>query len=171
MAAQFTRETDDGWERLLRQTETFLRLRPPEWRPFRTVQHVRRCYYRLWRDLAGLGTFDPTREDAAIPDPQFPAVPLPGINEIQPIDSAAALVEEARAMDHCVLSYAWRVAEGDTYLYRVMNPERATLLIGYRGTAWRMEELAGVRNQPVSSATEDLVESWLRRAQASIRHD
>ena len=80
-------------------------------------------------------------------------------------------VEEARTMSHCVLSYAWRVAEGDTYLYRVMIPERATLLIGYCGTSWRMEELAGVRNQPVSSATEALVESWLRRTQAPSRND
>ena len=171
LTAQFTCETEDGWGRLLRQIETLLRLRPPHWRPFRSVQKVRRCYDRLWRDLAGLLNFDPLHADTALSDIPFPPVPLPGLDEIQPINSAAALVEEARAMDHCVLSYAWRVAEGDTYLYRVMNPERATLLIGYRGTAWRMEELAGVRNQPVSSATEDLIESWLRRAQQPIRHD
>lgn len=171
LAAQFTRETDDGWERLLRQIETLLRLRPPHCRPFHSVKKARRSYYRLWRDLAGLGNFDPTHEDTAIPDPQFPAVPLPGIDEIQPIDSAPALVEEARVMGHCVLSYAGRVAEGDTYLYRVMNPERATVLIGYSSTAWHLQELAGVHNQPVSSATEELVESWLRRAQSPIRND
>lgn len=171
LAAQFTRETDEGWGRLLRQIETLIRLRPPHWRPFHSVQKMRRCYDRLWRDLAGLQNFDPLHADTALSDIPFPPIPLPGLDEIQPIDCVAALVEEARAMDHCVLSYAWRVAEGDTYLYRVMNPERATLLIGYRGTAWHMEELAGVRNQPVSSATEDLVESWLRRSQVPIPND
>jgi hypothetical protein len=68
-----------------------------------------------------------------------------------------------------VLSYAERVAAGDRYLYRVMRPERATVLIGYRGTTWHLDELSGFDNQPVSPATEERVESWLR-AQA-FRND
>lgn len=171
LATQFTRESEDGWGRLLRQIETVLYLRPSQWRPFRSVQKLRRSYDREWRKLAGLQNFDPFHGNAALHGIPFPPAPLPGIDDIQPIDSAAAFVEEARTMSHCVLSYAWRVAEGDTYLYRVMIPERATLLIGYCGTSWRMEELAGVRNQPVSSATEALVESWLRRTQAPSRND
>ena len=192
LAAQFTRETVKGWGRILRQTEAllqprrqecrlfewaaasqddaFLRLRQPHGRLLRSVLQVRRCYHRLWRDLAKMAV-RPVHEHAAIADIPFPEAPLPGIDDIQPINSAAALVEEARAMEHCVLDYAGGVAEGDTYLYRVMNPERATLLIDCRGTVWRMKELAGVRNEPVSSETEDLVESWLRHAQQPIRND
>ncbi|MGI8435686.1 MAG: PcfJ domain-containing protein [Chthoniobacterales bacterium] len=164
MAAQLPCETEGGWGRLLRQTETLLRLGAREYRLLRSVQQTRRHYYRRWRELADLENFDPTHEDAVAADILFPPVPIPGIEEIQPIDSAAALVAEARAMGHCVLSYAEQVAEGDAYLYRVMNPQRATLLVGFCGAGWHLKELAGVRNQPVSRETENLVESWLRSA-------
>lgn len=171
MAAQSARETDGTWGALVRQIETLSQLRHRECRMLRSVQQVRRCYFRLWRELVGLESYDPKHMEVIGADIPFPGVPLPGIADIQPIDSAAALVEEARAMNHCALTYAERVAAGDRYLYRVMHPERATVLIGYRGTTWHLQELAGVQNQPVSSATEELVESWLRSAQAPIRND
>lgn len=168
LAVQLNDETHNSYEWLLRQTKTLLQRRDRE---FRSVQQVRRCYYRLWHELAGLENFDPTYEDPTVANPPFPAAPLPGIDDIQPINSAAALVEEARAMGHCVLSYAERVAMGDTYLYRVMAPERATFSITLRGTAWQIGELGGVQNQRVSGVTEDLIESWLRSTQAAISHE
>ena len=57
-----------------------------------------------------------------------------------------------------------------TYLYRVLADERATLSITLCGTLWQIDQLAGVQNQRVSIATEDLVESWLLDTQASIRN-
>ncbi len=166
MVAQSARETDGAWGALVRQIETLSQLRHRACRMFRSVEQVRRCYFRLWRELIALESFDPKRQETVGADIPFPAVPIPGVEDIQPIASAAALVDEARAMKHCVLSYAERVAAGDRYLYRVMHPERATVLIGYRGTTWHLDELSGFDNQPVSSATEELVELWLRRAQA-----
>ena len=170
LAAKLADETESNFWRVLRQTDTLLRLRDREWRMFRSVEQMRRCYYRLWHGLADLERFDSEGENAGATQFPFPAAPLSGIDEIQPIDSAAALIEEARAMGHCILSYAERVMEGETYLYRVMSTERATLSIMFHGTIWQIDQLGGVQNQRVSVATEELIESWLRNTQTSIGH-
>ncbi len=99
-----------------------------------------------------------------------PAAPLPGNDKIQSINFPAALVEEALAMSHCVHNYAERVVEGDTYLYRVLADERATLSITLCGTLWQIDPLAGVQNQRSSIATEDLVRSWLLNTQTTLRN-
>ncbi len=164
LATYVTYEVDVGWGALLRQTETLMRLRDREWGGLRSALQVHRCYCRLWRKLFALEDFDATNEAVGFADIPFPPPPLLGSDEIQPIDSAVSLLEEARAMCHCVLSYASLVSDRGFYLYRVMHPERATLLIACRGALWQMNELAGVRNQPVSHETECIVRSWLRSA-------
>ena len=193
LVMHFTRESAGEWRKLLKQTanllqpprdecrmfgwaipsrfEAFLHRRHPHGHRLRSVQQVRRSHYRLWCDLVDLESFDPAHDYADFDDILFPSTPLPGIDAIRPINTGGALVEEARSMGHCVLRYAERVAEGKSYLYRVLNPERATLLIAYRITDWCIEELAGVRNQAVSPATKEVVESWLRTTQILIRHD
>lgn len=169
LAKRFTIETETTWTPLVRQIESLSQLLERDCRMVRSVEQVRRFYFSLWRELLALEDADPELMEIVGADIPFPPVPLPGIDDIEPIDSAAALVEEARSMKHCVLSYAERVAAGDRYLYRVMHPERATVLIGYRGTTWHLDEVAGFDNQPVSSATEEQVDSWLRHAQAPHR--
>lgn len=193
LVMHFTRESAGEWRKLLRQTanllqpprnecrlfdwatlsrhEAFSHRRHPDGHRLRSVQQVRRSHYRLWCDLVDLESFDPANDYADFDDILLPSAPLPGIDAIRPINSGSTLVEEARSMGHCVLSYAERVAEGKCYLYRVLNPDRATLLIAYRITGWRIEELVGVRNQSVSPATKEVVESWLRTTQTLIRHD
>ncbi len=193
LVMHFTQESAGEWRKLLRQTanllqpprnecrlfnwatpsrhEAFSHRRHTDGHRLRSVQQVRRSHYRLWCDLVDLESFDPANDYADFDDILFPSAPLPGIDAIRPINSGSTLVEEARSMGHCVLSYAKRVAEGKCYLYRVLNPDRATLLIAYHITNWRIEELAGVRNQSVSPATKEVVESWLRTTQALIRHD
>ena len=131
------------------------------------MKKVRHRYYRMWRELAEAQNLNPLNTNSTIPELVFPPAPLPGIDDIQPIRTTSALFEEACDMNHCVFSYLDRVAEGDAYLYRVMNPERATLLIGYRGTTWHMEEIAGIANRKISSETESMVESWLTSCQTS----
>lgn len=169
LAKRFAIETETTWTPLVRQIESLSQLLERDCRMVRSVEQVRRFYFSLWRELLALEEADPDLTEIVGADIPFPPVPLPGIEDIEPIDSAAALVEEARSMKHCVLSYAERVAAGDRYLYRVMHPERATVLIGYRGATWHLDEVAGFDNQPVSSATEEQVDSWLRHAQAPHR--
>ena len=192
LVMHFTRESNEEWRSILRQTSNLLQPRRDENRLFewagpsrdemlariahgdgrklRSVMHVRRSYYRFWNRLVDLTTFDPSNDYTDLADIQFPAAPLPGIDIIQPIHSGAVLVDEARAMGHCVLDYAEHIAVGCGYLYRVLNPERATLWIARRNSVWGIEQLAGVRNQAVSLATKYTVESWLRQTQSLIHN-
>ncbi len=165
LAWHHTRADEVKWGRLLRQTAIVLGMHQGESERFRSVQHVVRCYYRQWGKLAKVEGFNPMNSNSTIPEFSFPPAPFPGRDEIQPIDSTSMLVEEARTMNHCVFSYLERVGEGDSYLYRVMNPERATLLIVCRGTRWHLEELAGIANRKVSDETATLVETWLETCQ------
>ena len=59
----------------------------------------------------------------------FPHTPLPGNQDIQPITSVSELLDEGRAMHHCVASYIEKSTEGRGLTYRVLAPKRATLKI------------------------------------------
>jgi hypothetical protein len=87
---------------------------------------------------------------------------VPGTAHIVPLRAPQALVEEGRKQHNCVAGYAERVAGGDTYIYRVLAPQRATLsLVRWPGGGWQIGELLQVGNQPVSAATRRLVQGWL----------
>jgi hypothetical protein len=62
-------------------------------------------------------------------------------------------------------------ARGASVVYRVLEPERATLsLIRTETGRWEIGELKASRNRPVSEQTQDLVEQWLGDWQLSSRH-
>ena len=157
---------EQKWSSLLRQVEIVLLNEPNRSERFQSVKQVRRCYYRMWRDLSEVQNFDPMNTSSTIPNFSFPPAPLPGIEDIQPISSTSALAEEAREMNHCAFGYLDRVAEGDVYLYRVMHPERATVLIGHKANNWHLEEISGISNRSISNETESMVESWLTSCQS-----
>ena len=92
---------------------------------------------------------------------QFPPPPLPGTAEIVPLVSPEALLAEGREQANCVASYGCRVARGGQFIYRVLAPERATLLVVRGRDGWRVGELAGPGNQPVTSVTRHAIEQWL----------
>lgn len=97
---------------------------------------------------------------------RFRCPPFPGIpGKIEPLTSAEALVNEGEEQGNCVASYAPRVREGTTFIYRVLHPERATLSIVRNSTPgdWRIGELESKYNTDVRPETEDFVASWLER--------
>ena len=66
---------------------------------------------------------------------------------------------------NCVAGYAERVAGGDTYIYRVLAPQRATLsLVRWSGGGWPIGELLRAGNSPVSAATRRSVREWLENS-------
>jgi hypothetical protein len=76
--------------------------------------------------------------------------------------SPESLVEEGRLQHNCVAGYAPRVAEGDTYIYRIVRPQRATLsLVRWPGGDWRIGELFLAANYAVSAGTRQEVYRWL----------
>lgn len=97
----------------------------------------------------------------------FRTPPLPGIpGKIEPITSADGLVNEGELQNNCVGSYASRVRSGTTYIYKVLDPERATLSLTRSDTDsldWQISELEVRSNQPVSRVTEQFISDWLER--------
>ena len=99
----------------------------------------------------------------------FPPPPIPGTEHIIPLTSREELKQEGRQQSNCVGSYSSRVLSGDTYIYRVLKPERATLSIVYRADGcWRRSQLKTKGNRAVRPETIRLVDSWLGAYRLSI---
>ncbi|MEM6278058.1 MAG: PcfJ domain-containing protein [Verrucomicrobiota bacterium] len=102
---------------------------------------------------------------------RFRNPPLPGIpGKIEPITSTEGLVNEGEEQGNCVASYAQRVRQGSTFIYRVLTPERATLSIVKTShfSPWEIGELETKYNTEASSETEDCVQAWLDRHQCEV---
>lgn len=91
-----------------------------------------------------------------------PPPPLPGTEAIVPITSFTALAQEGRAMGHCVGSYGDRVMSGKSYIYQVLQPERATLelLLSAEGPPL-IGQLVIEGNRSTSQSTRDAVTRWV----------
>lgn len=114
-------------------------------------------YRRRIRQLIEANNHD----SSSFRNPPFTGIP----GKIEPITSAEALVNEGEEMGNCVASYASRVREGTTFIYRVLHPERATLSI-VRGNPfgeWFVGELEAKYNSEVQEETELFVQAWLDR--------
>lgn len=71
----------------------------------------------------------------------FPVPPIPGTESIVPLTNSDELTKESREQVNCVRTYAYHVAEGHTYIYRILAPERATLSIVRRPDgSWHRSE-------------------------------
>ncbi|MCB1093342.1 MAG: PcfJ domain-containing protein, partial [Verrucomicrobiae bacterium] len=94
-----------------------------------------------------------------------PIPPIPG--EIEALTSPEALVDEGEAQGNCVASYAHKVERGDTFIYRVLKPSRATLSLVRQSSSglWKVGELEGRFNTPASLDAEEAVAQWLHRHQ------
>ena len=94
----------------------------------------------------------------------LPLPPLPGNEWIVPLTTPQEFVEEARAMQHCVISYLQSVREGQSYIYRVQAEEPATLELQRGCSGWEVVQLRGYANGPVSTKTRESVADWLQEA-------
>ncbi len=97
----------------------------------------------------------------------FRSPPIPCIpGKIEPITSPQSLVTEGEEQGNCVASYASRVRRGTTFIYRVFQPQRATLSLvrsNIGSPDWEVGELEGKYNTFVSEDVEELVQAWLDR--------
>lgn len=92
----------------------------------------------------------------------FPPPPFPGTTAIEPILNAGDLAAEGRQMRHCVASYAQRVSAGRCYLYRMLEPERATIEIVLDGAVPTLGQFKRANNAVPGQAAWDAVDAWLR---------
>ncbi len=98
-------------------------------------------------------------------DIEFPPPPLPGTELIEPICDLRTLREEGFLQKHCVSAYGRKIAVNRTvYIYRILEPERATLSLTRHGKNWHLGELKGFRNDSVSAQTWKQVREWYASA-------
>ena len=67
-------------------------------------------------------------------------------------------------MHHCVGTYAREVMSGRGYIYRMEEPERATIRIRFTRNRWRLAEAKGVCNAQLRGPALNLIGGWLRAA-------
>ena len=102
-------------------------------------------------------------------DEPFGKPPIPGTDTIQPLKTPRELITEGYAQHNCVGSYADLVRSGNCCIYRVLEPERATLsIIKISDGDWRISELYATCNKPVKSETRQAVKEWLSQTQVGI---
>ncbi len=93
----------------------------------------------------------------------FPKTPIPGSDSIIALENFDLLSEEAREQQNCVVNYRDHIAAGGMFFYRVLEPERATLsIVSNAAGEWRLDELLGARNTPVSDETRQSVARWIK---------
>jgi len=91
----------------------------------------------------------------------FPAPPLAGNENIIPILNSYDLFLEGKLMHHCVGSYSDEVLTGQSYIYKILKPERATLEIGLDAEKPYIAQLVLAANQQPHSDTFLEIEHWL----------
>jgi hypothetical protein len=102
-------------------------------------------------------------------DLPFGEPPIPGTDTILPLKTPRELIAEGHVQHNCVGSYVDRVRSGDCCIYRVLEPERATLsIVKASGSDWMISELYTACNKPVKSDTLTAVKEWLSQTQVGI---
>lgn len=102
-------------------------------------------------------------------DEPLSSPPIPGTSTIQPLNTERELLEEGAIMKHCVGAYADAVRFGGVFIYRVLEPERATLEIRLGGSgAWNLAQVRSYCNKAVGGETIMAIQHWLLEMQKSI---
>lgn len=91
----------------------------------------------------------------------FPPPPFEGTDSIHPIKTREDLLAEGRLMHHCVAVYESRIETGQCYIYRILEPERATIELRFAGDQVRVGQVALAYNGRPSAETIDAVIQWM----------
>jgi hypothetical protein len=81
--------------------------------------------------------------------------------EARPVRSARELYLEGLSMRNCLPGYAARIASGSYYAYRIIRPERASLLLFKSEKGWVPLQLKTKGNGDPQPSTKRLVQAWL----------
>lgn len=96
---------------------------------------------------------------------KFPSPPVECIDsskvKIVPLTSVRELFREGNSMKNCIMTYARNVIDGYHYAYRMLYPERATILLVKRPDDWYPVEIRGPGNIYASVEVIDLVHAWV----------
>lgn len=97
-----------------------------------------------------------------VPKIKFSKPPIDGTENIVPIQNLYELTKEGQQQQHCVSTYQPKIIAKRYYVYKILNPERATLGIELtnHGT-WKINQFVLKRNKKPSKATWIYVNNWL----------
>jgi hypothetical protein len=92
----------------------------------------------------------------------LPPSPLKGTATIIHISKVRDLLAEGEEMAHCVGGYVERVMSGDVFIYRILEPERATMEVERMPDGKiRIVQVKLYKNGDVSNNTFKLLNDWL----------
>lgn len=94
----------------------------------------------------------------------FPVPPLKGNDNIIPIQTLAELRKEGKDMHHCVGCYWLTILKGESYIYKVLAPERGTLEINPE-TLELVQFMLAFNKEP-GEAAQATVSAWHNEAKA-----
>lgn len=96
---------------------------------------------------------------------RLPAPPVTGINsskiKVEPLTTVRALFQEGGKMGNCIMTYARHALSGTHYAYRMLHPQRATILLVRRPDDWYPVEIRTAENGYAAPSTVDLVHAWV----------
>jgi len=96
-----------------------------------------------------------------VPLLEYKKPPVEGTQLIVPIMNNHDLYEEGKTQHHCIASYHARIFHGEYYVYKILEPERATLGIKLiRGGGYSIDQIYLKYNGIVSTATRESVIAW-----------
>jgi hypothetical protein len=109
------------------------------------------------------------REPAALTSLVFPPPPLPDTAQIKAIRNVVDLFREGKTQQHCVVTYAHSIASGESYIYRLLQPQRATLELRRDGNDWVVGQFKLGRNREPGLKARRIVDEWLAQARDAAR--
>ncbi len=101
---------------------------------------------------------------------RFPDPIINGNQNIIHISTIEELFDEARVMHNCVSSYAGKIMQRKSYIYKVLSPQRATLEIAEEDGKPYIKQLKLACNGKPSEELENFIKSWLNH-QSVVKPD
>lgn len=136
----------------------------------RSVRQVERWHDELVHRYNRLAPTEWARRIDLDDDLVFPPAPFDDRPGVEALVTHEALLEEGRAMAHCVGSYGYAVAAGRYAVYRVTDPCRATLGLIRTPYGWAVDQLKGPRNRRISASERAQVVRSLMRQAPGVDH-
>jgi hypothetical protein len=124
------------------------------------IPRVFRTLPALWRFCVRFTEFFSPDEISGL-DVDLPKPPIPDTGAIRALRQYQDVADEAREQSNCVWELLPKLASGQLFLYRVLEPERATLSIERKNGKWCVNEIQGPKNEPVREETIAHVTQWL----------
>ncbi|MDZ7854204.1 MAG: PcfJ domain-containing protein [Halomonas sp.] len=91
----------------------------------------------------------------------YPPAPIPGHEDILPITSWEALLQEGQRMGHCVGSYHKSVAAGRVAIYHLRAPEAVTIAISPQADGWVLREAKARFNEMPTGDAMRRIGQWM----------